>query len=212
MLQSLRNHPKISILIIVVFHIVGLLGFSFELSIPIFKQLVPLHLLLMGFLLFVNHKNWNTHFFVFLFSIFFLSFGVEALGTNTGKIFGDYTYLSTLGYKIWNTPLLIGLNWLILVYGVGVALHRYKIHPILKAFIGSMVLTGIDYYIEPVAIRFDYWVWTSGQIPLQNYIAWSLCGFTFLLMFNYLKFEKANPVVNILLIVQTLFFIFLQVL
>ncbi len=210
MLQAIRNNPNISILIIVVFHIVGLLGFSFEASIPLFQQLVPMHLLLMAFLLFLNHKDWNTNFYIFLFSIFLLSFSVEAIGTNTGKIFGQYYYLSTLGYKVWNTPLLIGINWLILVYSVGITLHRYKIHAVLKSIIGALVLVGIDYYIEPVAIRFDYWTWTGMQVPLQNYIAWTICGFVFLLMFNYLKFEKSNSVANILLIVQTLFFIFLQ--
>lgn len=211
------NKKNISIAVIIIFHLVGLIGFSVDELITLFKILVPAHLLLMTFILFFNHKDWNKHFYVFLFSIFLFSFAIEAIGTNTGKIFGSYTYLTTLGYKIFNTPLMIGINWLILVYSAGVYIHRLipsdsASSVFIKSLMGAALLTIIDFFIEPIAIKFDYWVWQAVEVPTQNYVAWFITAFVFMLVFNKLNFNKSNPIAHILLIVQSLFFVLLSVL
>lgn len=211
------NKKNISIAVIVIFHLVGLIGFRVDELIPLFKILVPAHLLLMTFILFFNHKDWNTHFYVFLISVFLFSFSIEAVGTNTGKIFGAYTYLTTLGIKIFNTPLMIGINWLILVYSAGVYIHRLipsnsASTELIKSLMGAAILTIIDFFIEPIAIKFDYWVWQGVEVPTQNYVAWFITAFVFMLVFNKLNFNKSNPIAHILLIVQSLFFVLLSVL
>jgi putative membrane protein len=51
-----------------------------------------------------------------------------------------------------------------------------------RTFIGNLIvsiLAGIlatvfDWIMEPVAIHLDYWQWTGGDIPFQNYAAWFL--------------------------------------
>jgi putative membrane protein len=211
------NKKNISIAVIVIFHLVGLVGFTADELIPIFKILVPAHLLLMTFILFFNHNDWNKHFYVFLFSIFLFSFTIEAIGTNTGLIFGEYQYLTTLGIKVFNTPLMIGINWLILVYSAGVYIQRIipsnsASSVFIKSLMGAALLTLIDYFIEPVAIKFDYWAWQNTLVPLQNYVAWFITAFVFMLVFNKLKFNKSNPIAHILLVVQSLFFVLLSVL
>lgn len=211
------NKKNISIALIIIFHLVGLIGFSLDDLIPLFKILVPAHLLLMTFILFFNHKDWNTHFYVFLISVFLFSFSIESIGTNTGVIFGEYTYLTTLGYKIFNTPLMIGINWIILVYSAGVYLHRLMpsnsaSSVLIKSLMGAAILTIIDFFIEPMAIKYEYWTWHGTTVPLQNYVAWFITAFVFMLVFNKLKFNKSNPIAHILLIVQSLFFVLLSVL
>jgi putative membrane protein len=37
-------------------------------------------------------------------------FFIEAIGVNTGLIFGNYVYKTTLGWKFLETPLIIGVN------------------------------------------------------------------------------------------------------
>lgn len=211
------NKKNISIAVIIIFHLVGLIGFSVDELIPLFKILVPAHLLLMTFILFFNHKDWNSHFYYFLISVFIFSFSIEAIGTNTGVIFGEYTYLTTLGFKIFNTPLMIGINWLILVYSAGVYIHRLipsnsASSVFIKSLMGAAILTIIDFFIEPIAIKFDYWVWQAVEVPVQNYVAWFITAFVFMLLFNKLNFNKSNPIAHILLIVQSLFFVLLSVL
>ena len=50
------------------------------------------------------------------FLIFLLGFVVEVVGVQTGLIFGSYSYGATLGVKLFDTPLLIGLNWIFVSY------------------------------------------------------------------------------------------------
>src|SRR5574343_124233 len=110
-----------SFALIVIFHIVGLVGFTNEPLVNLFKILVPFHLLLMLGIVLWNNTSWNKHFIIFSILILLFSFIIEMIGTNTGLIFGEYTYGRTLGIKLWNTPLLIAVNWFVLVYGVGSA-------------------------------------------------------------------------------------------
>jgi bisanhydrobacterioruberin hydratase len=201
----------IGIAIIIIFHIVGYVGFSNDALIDIFKSLVPVHLLLMFGIALYFQPNWNKAFIRFLLIVLFASYLIEMIGTNTGLIFGEYTYGATLGYSLFNTPLLIGVNWFILVYCTGIGLQYFKIkNDWLAALIIAFVLTGIDYLIEPVAIRFDYWFWQESSIPLQNYLAWFLISFAFGLLFRKSHFNKQNTPAIVILLVQTLFFILLN--
>jgi putative membrane protein len=109
-------------------------------------------------------------------------------------------------------PLLIGLNWVILVYSVGVSMHQFGVkNDTLRAGIGAIILVILDLLIEPVAIQFDYWSWANGSIPTQNYIAWFVFSFACLLLFNRLKFAKVNPVAVVLVLAQFVFFIALNI-
>jgi putative membrane protein len=49
----------------------------------------------------------------------------------------------------------------------------------------------LDFMIEPVAIRLDFWHWQSGIIPLQNYLMWFLVAvlMNWILVFNQFKFN-----------------------
>ena len=214
MIRRLISEKKsLSIALILLFHIIGLIGFSNEIFSEIFKSLVPVHLLLMLGILLWNNESWNKHFWWFSISIYTISFFVEMLGTNTGLIFGDYSYGYTLGWKIWNTPLMIGVNWFLLVYGAGCALSYLKIKNILlNATFSASILVLLDILIEPIAMKFDYWQWADNKIPIQNYVAWWALAFIFALIFNRLHFNKQNFVAVILLLVQFLFFILLNLL
>ena len=202
-----------SFALIVIFHIVGLVGFTNEPLVNLFKILVPFHLLLMLGIVLWNNTSWNKHFIIFSILILLFSFIIEMIGTNTGLIFGEYTYGRTLGIKLWNTPLLIAVNWFVLVYGVGSALSYLHLKSgILFSAIGATILTLLDILIEPVAIKFDYWQWDHIEIPLQNYLAWWCLAFIFTLIFRKLHFNKQNIVGVFLLGIQFVFFILLNLL
>lgn len=202
-----------SIALIILFHIVGLIGFANEPLVYLFKILVPFHLLLMLGIVLWNNTSWNKHFILFSISIFLFSFLIEMIGTNTGLIFGEYHYGETLGIKLWNTPLMIGVNWFLLVIGVGSALSYLHLKSnVLTAIIGASMLIFLDWLIEPIAIKFDYWLWSGLDIPLQNYLAWWVLSFIFILIFRRLHFNKQNIVAVFLLLIQFLFFILLNLL
>ncbi len=120
---------------------------------------------------------------------------IEAIGVNSGEIFGAYDYGNALGLKILDTPPIIGINWAILVLGTGywLILSSLKIkNTILFSFLGAIIMTILDILIEPVAIKLDFWHWKTQTPPLQNYLAWFLISFLLFLsfpkrIFNYKK-------------------------
>lgn len=207
----LNKKPVIIGFLVLLFHAVGLAGFLNPAWRELFITLVPFHLLLMFALMLISQQNYNPQFFLFLLIIYLAGFGIEYLGVHTGLIFGSYNYGETLGLKLAEIPLLIGLNWVLLIYTVGMTIRYLNFkNSFIQAALGAGILVLLDVLIEPVAIRFDYWTWQDGAIPLQNYIAWFIVSFAGCLAFNRMKFEKQNPAAIVLLLAQFLFFISLN--
>lgn len=204
--------PGLSKIFIIIFHVVGFVGFSLPHLHDFFISFVPYHLLLMVSILLINQKEFNKQFWLGLIFVYTSGYLVEVVGVSTGSIFGTYAYGNTLGFKLAQVPLLIGINWVILVFSVGAVLKKYLKHQRnLKSIIGAVVLVFIDFLIEPVAVKFDYWSWLDSAIPLQNYVAWFFVCFVLLRVYYELEFRKSNPVAFTLLVSQVLFFIGLNV-
>jgi len=130
------------------------------------------------------------------------------LGVQTGQIFGSYEYGPVLGWKVFDTPLMIGVNWAMLVYCAGVTVNHIApmMNKIGKALLAAGMMTGLDFFIEPVAIHYNFWQWNEGAVPLQNYLAWFVIAFLLLLAFYQLMGRAKNKVGVILFILQFLFF------
>jgi putative membrane protein len=205
------NRTLFCSIIIVLFHLVGLYGFLTPAFEALFIKLVPYHLLLMlGLMIFtVNDRSVNL--IKFAIGVYLAGFFIEVLGVNTGQVFGFYTYGTALGIKMWATPLLIGVNWLILVYCTGVFLETFNLKSQwLFSALGAGILLGLDFLIEPVAIRFNYWSWFEGVIPIQNYLGWYIFSFFLFLFFSGLNFNKKNKAAVVLLFAQLCFFLALN--
>ena len=108
----------ISTVVLVVFHLVGIIGIN-SASKDLFLQLTSLNLLLSCALVFINHTHYNKSFIWFCITLFLLGYVTEVIGVKSGIIFGEYIYGNTLGIKLLDVPLIIGINWLMLVYSVG---------------------------------------------------------------------------------------------
>ncbi|HEK19487.1 MULTISPECIES: carotenoid biosynthesis protein [unclassified Mucilaginibacter] len=197
----------ISIFIIILFHLVGLAGFAVPAWQPLFKQMVPWHLLLMLLVIMASHKWLDAKFIAFTLLTALLGFTAEWLGVHGYWLFGHYSYGKTLGYKVLDIPLLIGVNWFLLVYAAGVCMQYTRLRSrLLRVLLGAALLVLLDWLIEPVAIRFDYWQWLDRGIPLKNYGCWFLVSGMMLFIFEAFKFKKQNLAAPVLLITQFLFF------
>nr|WP_294898660.1 carotenoid biosynthesis protein [uncultured Pedobacter sp.] len=206
------DKPGLSKIFIIIFHLVGFVGFSLPQFHDFFISFVPFHLMLMATILLINQKDFRKEFWLGLIFVYLAGYLIEVVGVSSGAVFGNYTYGNTLGIKLAQVPLLIGINWLILVFGVGAALKKYFKHlRNLKSLVGAAILVFIDFLIEPIAVKFDYWSWADSAIPLQNYVAWFFVCFILLRVYYELEFRKSNPVALTLIISQVLFFIGLNV-
>jgi len=203
----------VSSFILIVFYSVGIWGIAFGANPSQFILLTPLNLLITLTIVLTNHSKWNTSHLIALIGVAFVGFIIEMIGVNTGVLFGEYTYGKTLGWSIVNTPLMIGVNWLILVYGSSnlvLSIFNSK-NVLLLSFIAASLMVALDVLIEPVAIYLDMWSWASVEIPLQNYLAWWILAFILnYLMIYTLKNSKVNPIASVALGIQFLFFLLLN--
>jgi len=205
-----QNRSSLFKFIISIFYLVGIIGMSIPAARPFFQILTPFHLLLSLGILLLFHTDWNKSFAVFALSAFTIGFGSEVMGVHTGFPFGNYSYGPVLGTKLFDVPLMIGVNWLILVYLSGHLLHRRIKNNWLAALLSAGLMVVIDFIIEPVAIALDFWNWESGIIPLSNYLGWFFIAFIIQMIYRMLNFQKANVISPYLLINLVTFFAILN--
>ena len=187
----------------------GIIGLSIPSTQAFFQFLTPFHLLSSFIFLILTQDKRNSAYWQFVLLAVLLGYFIEVLGVKTQMIFGAYQYQTTLGFKIFEVPPMIGINWFLMVFCAGVLIDQtfksYK-NIILKSTFGATILTIFDYIAEPVAIDQNMWTWTFGVPPLQNYIAWFIVAFVLLFAFFRLKFTKNNPLAIALFIFQLIFF------
>ncbi len=223
------NYPQrqqIALYIALAFHISGFIAIGFFKA-PLFIALTPLNLLIcMGLVLWTQEKI-NTWFLLFAVLAFGLGFASEYVGVNTGILFGNYTYGDVLGPK-WNgVPYMIGAQWLVTMYCIGVAMHmlhaRIKQNPnsahhkfprwwraASLVLDGAMLAVVFDWVMEPVAVELGFWQWTTGDIPMLNYFSWYGVSAVILFLFHKLPFPKQNLFAVHLLLIQFMFFLLLR--
>jgi bisanhydrobacterioruberin hydratase len=218
---------EIATAIAVLFHSIGLVGLLFF-DRSFFLAATPFNLLLSFTLLIWTQTDKNLNFLVFFASCFILGIVVEIIGVNTGILFGDYSYGNVLGPDIKNVPVLIGINWFLIIYCCGISIHTLLMKAInriaadtgktpmaLKAL--SVIIDGatlavfFDWLMEPVAVKLGYWAWHGdGAIPLFNYICWFVISLLLLTIFHFAKFNKQNKFAVNLLLIQLMFFLLLR--
>ncbi|MEO0406093.1 MAG: gamma-carotene 1'-hydroxylase CruF [Cyanobacteria bacterium P01_A01_bin.135] len=126
-----------------------------------------------------------------------ISLGSELLGTGTGFPFGEYSYLSGLGYKIaGRVPFTIPLSWFYLglsayllarsglaAKGGGASDWLRQIGAI---FLGSLLLTSWDFVLDPAMSQtaMPFWYWHQPGpffgMPYQNFAGWLGTGVVFI--------------------------------
>jgi len=189
------------IVVIVIIYLVGILGFVVPSLNPIFIALTPYNLIGSFVIAWIFHKKWEISHVTTLVLIGVMGFFIELLGVKTGLIFGNYLYGHTFGAKWQEVPYLIGLNWAALVFYTSSFLAPRIKNAVVRAFAGGALMTVYDFFLEPVAMRFDFWHWKDNTVPLQNYAAW----FVFATLFHLLLSSTSKPIKNRM--ASTLFFI-----
>jgi bisanhydrobacterioruberin hydratase len=194
-----------------IFFSVGVAGLSFAATRPLFINLMPVSLILSAVLMFYVHQKWQLKHFIIFAAIASGGYLVEVAGVLTGIVFGEYSYGGALGVKLFNTPLMIGLNWLMLVYALYVFIRKTRWHPAIQTFAASTLMVIYDVIMEPVAMQLDMWDWANGIIPLQNYIAWFVISVIMFSALHLFKIKYTNRVAPALFFIQMGFFLALRI-
>lgn len=209
--QFSRYKQVLLIGLLIIFYTVGVVGLSIEeyrsnfLSLSFFNLALSFALLLMG------RNLQSLRLYVFIFFAFVVGVGVELIGVHTGYLFGDYAYGESLGVKFYDVPIIIGINWGMLVIISASVAQRFQMNKFLQAVVASLFMLLLDVLIEPVAVESDYWTWEGDVIPLFNFVCWF--GVALLLQFVYfgLNLAEKNKVATALYCIQFMFFLILNI-
>jgi putative membrane protein len=136
---------------------------------------------------------------MFMVPAVFLSLGSELLGTSTGFPFGEYGYLSGLGYKIAGlVPFTVPLSWfymgltcyLLARAGIDARVKTGKplsfLRLLLGIVLGAMLLTSWDFALDPAMSQTTYPFWHFGHTgsffgtPYRNFAGWIATGGLFM--------------------------------
>ena len=206
MLKLIDNNElrSLSIFIVWLVNISGFFGILSDQK-DFFLSSSPYVLTVTLFLLVVNN-SLEKKFLLRLFYVFFLGLTVEIIGVNFSFFFGEYKYGDNLGIKIFDVPIVIGFNWVLLIILTGNFADRIFQKSILgKVLFGSTMMILLDLLIEISAPKLDYWEFTINPVPFSNYLWWFI--FSFLFHFIYQSNIKKEYIVSTnILIIHFLFF------
>ncbi len=189
---------------------VGVLGHLIDSTLPIMKTLTPFTLLLTGgVVLYFSLKDSSGNLVLWVIITYLITFFLEVVGVKTGFIFGEYSYGNTLGLKLFDVPLNIGFNWVLVVLGAIKIAKRFLSDYFFVALLTGVFAVIFDFFLEPIAIKLNYWNWKEVQVPLQNYLAWFVIAFLFSVLFQNMKVKIKSTLVEKYFITQLIFFIIL---
>jgi bisanhydrobacterioruberin hydratase len=209
MMQHLPLARKLSLYFTVLVYVSGIIGMQTAWR-PWFISMTPFTLLLSVGVLLLHQPIFTARTHAWALGAYLVGFFAEVIGVNTGLIFGDYTYGTALGPMVWNTPLMIGVNWLLVTYVVNEGLWRVlpaKTSVFWGAVLGAGGCTLLDYLVEPGAIFLGYWTWAAGLPPLENYVGWFFVSLVVSLLYaKNMSAGLRNAAAPVLLVLQILFF------
>jgi putative membrane protein len=201
MIQKFKSYLLYFLILV---YISGSIGFVVNPA--FFSPFTPYTLLLTCLVFLIHSPLADKKFLIAFFSIAFLGFIIEVIGVKTGLVFGKYSYGDGLGFKLLDVPLIISINWAMLIFaGIRIVSSIFA-NKIVSLAVAALLVTLIDLVIEQVAPKLDFWQFEGGLPGLHNYIGWIGVAF-FTSYFFYPTIIKGNRSVSlIILILQIIFF------
>ena len=191
----------------IIIYFVGLVIYFIPLTRDLFILITPYTLFLVTVAIFSHHKEWNTKTVAVLASIFILSIVIEIIGVATGQLFGVYEYGKGLGVKIADVPVVIGLNWIFLVYASNGIISKYTSKNILIVLGAASLMLVYDIVLEKAAPLMDMWVFSENNPPTNNYVMWFLLALLFNVALQVFKVNTINKPARWLFFSQLGFFV-----
>ncbi|MBD3196485.1 MAG: carotenoid biosynthesis protein [Candidatus Lokiarchaeota archaeon] len=227
---KILSNWKFQTMIFFIFFVVGIFWHAWDVTYPYMVILTPFVLLISGLWAIYRGLSYR-YMIVWIIIAYVVTFLLEVLGSSTGFIFGPYFYGNTLGLMFLDVPIVIGLNWVFIIFSL-VLFSEWLVKERLKveidkkleimmiAFLTACFATIFDFILEPAAVGLSYWTWTLTSdpynIPVQNYIAWFIISFIFALTYLIIPKDKRiklgeSPHSPWFVIIQVIFFFAIRI-
>jgi bisanhydrobacterioruberin hydratase len=171
-----------------------------------FSPFTPYTLLFTCFVFLIHQPISDKKYISAFFSIAILGYIIELIGIKTGLLFGNYSYGNGLGFKLFDVPLIISINWAMLICAGIVTVSKVFNNKFIVISVTALVVTFIDLIIEQVAQKLDFWQFEGGLAGLHNYLGWIGVVFFTSYLFYPSLINGNRKVSSIILILQIIFF------
>lgn len=210
--RLIQFRPEKVLRFLVIFYVIGLAGFMIPFTREIFIQLTGAALVLNFVLILWFHEAaYKLDTYIVFIIIFLAGYFIEVIGVKSGMIFGSYAYGDALGLKIFDTPLMIGVNWLMLSYCFASVLQSLKLNKFSKILFASAGMVIYDLVMEQSAPMLDMWSWKDEIVPVENYLAWFIISLIFQLLLVFSGIRLKNRLAFVVLVCQFVFFFVLAI-
>ena len=201
MISSIKKYLLYFLILV---YVSGAIGYLFKPA--FFSPFTPFTLLFTCFVFLLHQPLTNLKYVISFLALAVIGFASEVIGVKTGYVFGNYYYGSALGYKILEVPVVISLNWALLI-NLGVLSASYiTTKPIMLATLSALIITSLDYLIEQVASGMEYWYFLENIAGLQNYLACFGISFFASLLFQKQLIKGDKKIALFFLSLQVFFF------
>jgi bisanhydrobacterioruberin hydratase len=170
------NKTKIYLIyFLILVYVSGAIGILFN---PLFfLPLTPYTLILTALVFLIHQPFHKTSYAAGFLTLILIGFLVEIIGVRTGHVFGNYYYGKTLGCALFGVPLVVPLNWAVLISCGVLTGTRFSKNRFLAAMISALVVTAIDFLMEQVVSSLDFWHFDTGLAGAHNYAGWLVISF-----------------------------------
>lgn len=211
-MKDILKNLKINFYLI---YLIGVIGFIIPSVRPVMITLTAPVLLITGLYAVIKTcqdtpVDSRMKFLVWTASIFFVTIFLEILGVQYGIVFGQYDYGRVLGPGILGVPLIIGLNWVVVIMGATGIFNRLTDNKWLVSAGVAFSACAFDFVLEPAAITLDFWQW-GGAIPVKNYVSWFIIALVFGFVSRIMKIKVSEKWTPDLLFAQFMFFIGIRI-
>lgn len=143
-------------------------------------------LVILSFIIRTNKKKL-TAFFLWTITAFFGIYLLQVFSINNNIIFGSCWFGGTFSHQIAGVPYIISIFWIVILFSAIALASKITSINFLRILFSSIFVVILDLFLEPVAMKLDYWQWENKSVPLQNYVIWfiiSIIFSTFLIIFK----------------------------
>ena len=214
MLTKLYKNKELLIFSVFFVWLINISGFFGVLSEQkdFFLSMSPFAILITFVLLVLRYDFKQKGFFFALFLIFTLGFLVEFLGVNYNLFFGSYEYGDNLGYKLGGVPIIMSINWVVLIFVTGSFTEKIISNCLpLKVLFASLLMVFLDVFLEICAPKLDYWKFNDEVVPMSNYNSWFIISAVCLYIYFRLIKDKEYALSTNILVIHLAFFGLLSV-
>lgn len=195
---------KYTLYFLILVYVSGTIGFIFNPS--FFEPFTPYTLVLTALVFLIHQPITKASFILAFLSVALIGFVSEVIGVKTGLVFGAYYYGNSLGYLSLGVPLIIPINWALLVACGVLSVKGISSNKLINALLSAALITGLDFIIEKNAAELNLWYFNGSSPGLHNYLGWFIISFatSFFLQKQLLQ-GNVKPA-KLILALQFLFF------